>query len=187
MSISSNCTNLPTGSTGDVYNAFGQLCWTGTTTSTQAACGTGSTRGTSLVYDGAGLLTSSTSTTGGSTTNASYAFDTQSGSSPRMLTDLTNAYVYGPLLFGGTAPVEQINLATKQVDFMVAAPSGVQAIFTGGTTGTHPAGVCLLRLRDPDPPAAGFGAHRSPEPLRLRRGLHDPQHRGPAVSRPPLL
>jgi RHS repeat-associated protein len=134
MSVSANCANLPTGSTGDVYNALGQLCWTGTTTSTQAGCGTGATRGTSLVYDGQGLLTSSTSTTGSTTTNASYAFDTQSGSVPRMLTDGTNAYVYGPLLFGGSAPVEQINLATKQVDLLVAAPSGVQAIFTGATT-----------------------------------------------------
>ena len=128
--LSALCSGMPSGSTGYQYNTLGQLCWTGTTTSTAPTCSDGSTNGTSLAYDGDGLLTSSTSPSG----SASYTFNTQSSSTPLMLSDGTSSYVYGPSLFGGTAPVEQIT--GSSVDYLAAGPSGVQAVFTGGSGAT---------------------------------------------------
>jgi len=59
-----------------------------------------------------------------------FSWDVVSGGSlPRLLTDGTNAYVYGPKLFGGSAPVEQISLSTHTPEYLSSIPSGVQLVF----------------------------------------------------------
>ncbi len=64
------------------------------------------------------------------TVSSQFAWDTESGGSlPRLITDGTNAYIYGPTLFGGSAPIEQINLATKTPEFLSSIPTGVQLTF----------------------------------------------------------
>ena len=45
----------------------------------------------------------------------------------------TKAYIYGPTLFGGTAPIEQIT-CDKRTPFISSIPSGVQDVFS--STGT---------------------------------------------------
>ena len=122
-----NCSNLPSGATGYAYNSFGELCWVGTTTTGSAgACGSTSSTSTEMSYDGNGLLSSATTPS----TSLHYTFDTQS-SVPLMLSDGSNDFVYGPLLFGSTAPIEQINGSTAS--FCASTPSGVQAVFQGGS------------------------------------------------------
>ena len=71
-------------------------------------------------YDGDGLRASETSTpTGGSSTPQSFVYDTSS-TTPQLLMDSTNAYVYGS---GGT-PLEQINLTTGTVQYLVGDALG---------------------------------------------------------------
>lgn len=60
------------------------------------------------------------------------AWDLVSGDGlPRIIDDGTNAYIYGPSLFGSSAPVEQISLTNDTVDYLSSAPSGVQLTFDG--------------------------------------------------------
>jgi RHS repeat-associated protein len=71
---------------------------------------------------------SESSSTGASL--ASFSWDTVTGGKlPLDIDDGTNAYIYGPLQFGGTAPVEQINLSTGAINYLASTPSGVQAVF----------------------------------------------------------
>lgn len=65
------------------------------------------------------------------TTTENFAWDQVSGGGvPRLLTDGTNAYIYGPTLFGDSAPVEQISLTNNTVTYLSSIPSGVQLAFT---------------------------------------------------------
>jgi RHS repeat-associated protein len=71
------------------------------------------------------------------TATETFDWNTVSGGKiPEELSDGANSYVYGPLLFGGSAPIEQINEATNTASFIASTPSGVQAVFTGGSTST---------------------------------------------------
>jgi RHS repeat-associated protein len=116
--------------TYDAWNALGELC---NVASAVTACGTQPASGTSYQYDGDGLRLSATT----STTTTDSAWDVVSrGSIPLNINDAattsgttTNtSYLYGNLLFGGTAPVEQISGSTPI--FVVANPTGVQGAFS---------------------------------------------------------
>lgn len=123
-----NCGSLPSGSTGYGWNTYGQLCWTGTTSNANASCGSGPSGATSLTYGGNGLLSAVSSPS----SSLSFTWDT-TGSTPLMLSDGSNAYVYGPLLFGGTAPLEQI-AHNSTPEFIAPTPTGTQAVFSGGSS-----------------------------------------------------
>jgi len=69
-----------------------------------------------------------------SSTTATFDWDTVSGGgTPLDIADGTNYYVYGPLLFGGTAPIEQIS-TSGSVSFLASTQAGVQAVFTNGSS-----------------------------------------------------
>ncbi len=123
--------------TSDTWNALNQLTCVVGSTSVQTSCTAGSpTSGASQsAYNYAGNGLRSSVVTGASGPQ-SYTWDAVSGgSTPLDIDDSTNAYVYGPLLFGGTAPVEQIPLTKgAQAQFMASTPTGVQAVFGGGTS-----------------------------------------------------
>ena len=73
-------------------------------------------------YDGDNLRTSSTSTpTGGSASTQNYVWDT-SGSAPQLVMDSTKAYVYGT----GTAPIEQVNLSSGTLTYLLSDQSSAQ-------------------------------------------------------------
>ena len=125
----------PSGSTTTAWNALGQLCWSsyGTTT---GGCGSAPAGATSYSYDGTGLRSSATTPAG----TQDFTFDTVGGGgTPLDIEDGTNAYIYGPLLFGGTAPVEQIPLSGGNAKFLTSTPSGVQAVFGDTQTATSAA------------------------------------------------
>jgi RHS repeat-associated protein len=123
------CSSIPVGSMDYEYDALGHLCWMGPAPSGGASCSSPASGSNSaaMSYDGLGRL--ATSTSGGVT--AKYCFDTQSSSVPRMLSDGTKDYVYGPAIFGGSAPVEQISGlgGSPTVSFLAVVPSGVQEVF----------------------------------------------------------
>jgi RHS repeat-associated protein len=98
------------------WNKYGQLTSSGTTSAT-----------TTYTYDGNGLRMSDT--TGSSTSD--FTWDTaDGGGTPLDIDDGTYAYIYGPTLFGGTAPIEQIKLSTSTAQFLSSTPSGVQTVFS---------------------------------------------------------
>ena len=120
-----SCTSTPSGSTTYAWTSFGQLQAVSSPTLT-------STYG----YDARGLRVMVSSTTSSGTTSAMASYDTiDGGSIPEMLTDGTNDYVYGPLVMGGAAPVEQFSVPTSSnpsptPSFCFSTPSGVQAVVT---------------------------------------------------------
>jgi RHS repeat-associated protein len=123
------CGQAPAGSTQYAWNTYGQLCFSGTVGGSASCSSTG---GTTYTYDGNNLRM--TSKVGSTTTQ--YDWDTVDGASiPLDISDGTNSYIYGPLLFGGTAPIEQIS-AGGNVSFVASTQTGVQAVFTGGATPT---------------------------------------------------
>lgn len=130
-SIASNisgpsCASPPTGATSYAWNAFGELCWSGSTTSTNP-CSSPPSGVTTYGYNGDGLRM--TSTTGGTTQQ--YTWDSvDAANAPLLLEDGTNAYISGPTLFGGTAPIEQISLTSHQASYLSSTPSGVQLAFS---------------------------------------------------------
>jgi RHS repeat-associated protein len=142
---SGSLTTLPTGGTGTYDNA-GELTSSavnGTTTSytydkdgERLSETSGGSTVASGTWNGAGQLTSYTDQAG-STTAATYNGDGQreadtSGTTtqdftwdtvspvPQLLTDSTNAYIYA----GGTAPAEQVNLATGAITYLVTDSLG---------------------------------------------------------------
>jgi RHS repeat-associated protein len=126
-----SCTS-PTTSTVTVgWNAYNQLCEIAF--GVASGCTSTPAGASSYTYDGDGLRM----TTKTSSATQPFDWDTVSGGSiPLDIDDGTNAYIYGPLLFGGTAPIEQINIATGVASFIASTPSGVQAVFTGTSTPT---------------------------------------------------
>jgi len=121
-----SCSSPPSGATSYGWNAFGQLCWTGVVASNNA-CSSPPTGATSYSYSGSGLRI--TSTAGGSTQD--YTWDPVDGSGvPLLLQDGTNAYIYGPTLFGDAAPVEQISLSGGHETYLGSTPAGVQLSFS---------------------------------------------------------
>jgi RHS repeat-associated protein len=124
-----SCTS-PTSSTSvGGWNRYNQMC--SFALGSTGSCSTAPTTPNSYryTYDGNGLRMTEQS----STSSQAFDWDTVSGGSiPLDINDGTSSYVYGPLLFGGTAPVEQIKGSTAS--FIVSTPSGVQAVFTSSTT-----------------------------------------------------
>jgi RHS repeat-associated protein len=125
------CGSAPTGSTQYAWNTYGQLCGAGTT-SVAATCTTTGSTYTGYTYDGNNVRMTSTT----NSVATKFDWDTVTGgSTPLDISDGTNSYIYGPLLFGGTAPIEQIS-STGTVSFMASTQSGVQAVFTNGSSPT---------------------------------------------------
>jgi RHS repeat-associated protein len=71
-------------------------------------------------YDGDGMRASAASTpSGGGSTTEHFVWD-ETGSTPQLLMDSTNAYLYGP----GSTPIEQVNLSTGTVKYLVSDALG---------------------------------------------------------------
>jgi RHS repeat-associated protein len=121
-----SCASPPSSATSYAWTPLSQLCWSGTTASTNA-CSSPPTGVTTYTYDGTGLrMTEKTST---ATNN--FAWDEVTGGKlPRLLVDAANAYIYGPVLFGGSAPVEQITLSNNTPRYLSSVPQGVQLVFS---------------------------------------------------------
>ncbi len=118
--------------TDDTWNSYGELC---AVAPTSTSCGVVPSSGVSYSYNGMGLRTLSAT----STSSTVSTWDSVSGGSlPLDLNDATStssamtntSYLYGDLLFGGSAPVEQIttNQAGSSAVFLVTVPSGVQGV-----------------------------------------------------------
>jgi YD repeat-containing protein len=108
-------TGSGTTTTDYAWNPYGEVCNVSTTAT---ACGSIPANGTSYIYNGDGLRTTSTTT---STATDSTWDPVAGGSIPLNINDAktsgsstTNvSYIYGDLLFGGTAPIEQISTTTS--------------------------------------------------------------------------
>ena len=119
-----SCASPPTGATSYAWNAYGQLCWSGPSVST-SPCNSPPGGVTSYTYNGDGLRM----TTSGAST-ATFTWNTvDARNGPQIVDDGSRAYVYGPAMFGGNAPVEQIDLSNNQASFVTSTPSGVQLVF----------------------------------------------------------
>ena len=147
---SSSLTTLPTGATGTydhageltssalsgtttsyTYNAVGQrLTATQGSTTVASATWNGAAEPTAYsnsaasmstaTYDGDGIRTSTTITPSGQpATTQQYVWDTRA-SLPEMLIDSSNAYVFE----NGAAPIEQVNLSTGAVTYLVTDSLG---------------------------------------------------------------
>ncbi len=123
---SPTCGSAPTGATSYQWNTFGELCWSGQTTST-ASCSSPPTGATTYTYNGDGLRMTETPSSGAA---LDFSYDLVDGSTPLDIDDGQYAYIYGETLFGGTAPVEQINLTTGAVSYLSSIPSGVQDVIS---------------------------------------------------------
>lgn len=120
------------------WNGFGQLSFAGTSTSVSGVSQFAT--GVAYTYDPTGLRLSAMTTGPMSTTTNSTWDQISGGSVPLNINDATKSlnssgtsntsYLYGDLLFGGTAPIEQITttLSGSSADFLVTNPSGVQAV-----------------------------------------------------------
>ncbi len=121
------------------WNAYGELCNVATSAT---ACTSTPTSGTGYQYNGDGLRT--TATTSSTTTDSTWDL-VAGGAIPLNINDAitsgsatTNvSYIYGDLLFGGTAPIEQITTTSTGATavFLVANQTGVQGVYSssGGT------------------------------------------------------
>ncbi len=134
-------TNYPSSgspvTTNYTWNSYGQLCYVGANSQT---CGTTPPSGASYAYNGQGLRVSVTTPT----TTTDQTWDSVSGGNlPLLLNDATTSttnpgattntsYLYGILLFGGTAPNEQISGSSAY--FLLSNPSGVQAVYSASGT-----------------------------------------------------
>lgn len=131
----------PTTTTKYSWNSYGELC---NVAPTATPCGTTPSSGVSYQYNGEGLRVT---TTDASSSTTSTWDQVSGGTIPLNINDATtgtsssgattnDSYLYGVLLFGGTAPVEQINTTSSGsvATFLVASPSGVQGVY--GSTGT---------------------------------------------------
>jgi RHS repeat-associated protein len=125
--------SAPSGATSYGWNDYGEMCWAGPTTSTTSSCTSPPSGVTQYSYDGNGLLSKET----GTSSSRTFDWDLVSGgSTPLMLSNGKFSFIYGPQLFGGTAPIEEIDTSSNTAQFVSSTPSGVQAVFTGGSTPT---------------------------------------------------
>ena len=132
------CSQAPTGATLYSWSPYQLLCTVGPNAGPADGCPTGQTPTAgdiSYTYGANGLRTTETSAAG-TTEDFSYAL---AGSQPLVLTDGTDAYIYGPANFGAdTPPLEEISLSTGQATAIVSNPTGPQATVTsGGAQGTY--------------------------------------------------
>ena len=159
---SNACTNPPSGATTVSYdqngqrtsstngttttsygwNSFGQMCWVAPTSSSTESCSSAPAGATSYTYGGNGLRMTSTS----NSVTTDYTWDTvRGGTIPLDISDGTNDYVYGPLLFGGTAPVEQIS--GSSASFLASTQTGVQDVFNSSGTEQERASYSLYGIQ----------------------------------------
>ena len=134
-SLTPYSSGTPGAVTDYAWNAFGELCNVATSAT---ACGTTPTSGTSYSYNGNGVRMSAV--TSSSTTDFTWD-NVSAGGTPLDLNDATTtssgttntSYLYGDLLFGGTAPVEQITTTTSgaTVSYIVSNQTGVQGVYNG--------------------------------------------------------
>ena len=134
-SLTPYSSGTPGAVTDYAWNAFGELCNVATSAT---ACGTTPTSGTSYSYNGNGVRMSAV--TSSSTTDFTWD-NVSAGGTPLDLNDATTtssgttntSYLYGDLLFGGTAPVEQITTTTSgaTVSYLVSNQTGVQGVYNG--------------------------------------------------------
>jgi RHS repeat-associated protein len=132
-----------TSSTHYAWNPYGELCNVSVAVST--ACGSTPPTGTGYTYNGDGLrMTSAAAVTVGPTTITTTTDSTwdyvSGGSIPLNINDAATSgstttntsYLYGDLLFGGTAPIEQIVTTSSgtTAQFLVASPQGVQGVYS---------------------------------------------------------
>lgn len=111
------------------WNAFGQMCWSAATTASNESCSSAPTGATQYGYAGNGLRM--TTTTSGSTSD--FTWDpVRGGTIPLDISNGSNYFIYGPLLFGGTAPIEQIG--SSSTSFLSSVQSGVQDVFSSAGT-----------------------------------------------------
>jgi YD repeat-containing protein len=104
----STCASAPSHATDYGWNALGELCWSGTSNST-TPCTRPQSADTSYTYGGNGLRLTETDPGTSTTPHRQFSWDTVSGGgTPLVISDGTSAYIYGPSMFGGSAPVEQI-------------------------------------------------------------------------------
>jgi RHS repeat-associated protein len=127
--VSAPCAEAPAGATSYGWNGYGELCWSGPTSATGTSCQSPPAGTTAYSYSGNGLRMTETPPTPSPALD--FSWDTvDGGSTPLDIDDGTNYYIYGPLLFGGTAPVEQIPVdSTSTPQYLASNPSGVQAVF----------------------------------------------------------
>jgi RHS repeat-associated protein len=125
-----SCSEPPTsGATGYAWNNFGEMCWSGPISGSTPSCESPPSGATTYTYDGDGNRMTETSPSSGT---EDFTWNT-TNSTPLLLEDGTNAYIYGPLLFGENAPLEQINLSgTPKANYLTSDPSGIQMVLKQG-------------------------------------------------------
>ncbi len=115
-----------TASTSYQWNLASNMCWYSATAS-NSSCASPPTGATTYSYNGDGLRMSETV----GTTTSNFVWNSNT-STPQIIEDSTNAYIYGPSNFGGgTAPLEQISLSSGTASYLVTNLVGV-----GGVTST---------------------------------------------------
>jgi hypothetical protein len=123
---SGTCSSPPSGALTYGWNALGHMCWSDVT-SASTSCGSPPTGATSYDYNGDGLLTTSSSS--GST---SLTWDEVGDSLPRIVSDGSKAYLYGPDMFGvgTTQPIEEITLSSSAPAFVFADRVGTKLLLS---------------------------------------------------------
>jgi RHS repeat-associated protein len=132
-----------TSTTHYAWNPYEELCNVSVGVST--SCSSTPPTGTNYTYNGDGLRMTSTSavtvgpTTTTTTTDSTWDYVT-GGSIPLNINDAATSgstttntsYIYGDLLFGGTAPIEQLTTTGSGTTavFLVASPQGVQGVYS---------------------------------------------------------
>ena len=118
------------------WDPLGHMCWSAPSYVSSPSCGSVPQGATTYSYAGDGLRMSETPP-GGAVVN--FAYDTATGSTPRIIEDSTNAYIYGP----GNLPVEQVPLSslgssTPTLDIIASDPTGMREIAAFQMTSSGP-------------------------------------------------
>jgi RHS repeat-associated protein len=124
------------------WNPLGELC---NVTPLTTPCAELPSSGSSYTYnaDGLRILSTSTSSPSAASTTASTWDPISGGSIPlnindaatsatAPLTTTNTSYLYGDLLFGGSAPLEQITGSTA--NYLVTSPEGVQGVYSSAAS-----------------------------------------------------
>jgi RHS repeat-associated protein len=128
-----------TSTTNYGWNAYGELC--NVSAAAVTACGATPSTGDSYTYNGDGLRMSTVAATSGTTTSTvDSSWDAVTEAVPLNVNDATTtsggtsntSYLYGDLLLGGTAPIEQITTTSSGSTalFLVANQTGVQGVYS---------------------------------------------------------
>jgi len=169
---SGTCTAPPTGATSLEWNALGQLCASGGTASSGSSCSSPPSGATTYAYNGDGLRMTEVTPTAGT---FAFTWDTvDGGTDPLAIDDGQSDFIYGPTLFGGTAPVEQVSATTGTVTYLTTIPSGIQDVLNSGGNVQEESAYTTYGTRAPEstqtpgtaPTAFGFqGSYTDPSGL----------------------